>query len=297
MELTSINEISLHTTTMPLGSVKAVYTERADYHQEFGRWVEGPRRLEEVFTFNHQGKIVEFTDYEKGFIRRKYTDTFDSNGNLSESIAFNADGSVEYRTIYTNDSLGKRSSFVIYGTDDSLVETWDYTYDTGGTVSAITAHCSDGSLVVTNFFSNDGVLTRKAVEYSSDGCIKRSSVEVRDFNRRVLERSNYDADNSLDSKWVWFYDAEGKETVRYGYQGDGSLDRKLVWAHDRGGEIIKTTEYSAQGKMEEERSYSYDFDEVGNWIKKGMQMLILGSEPPQYRPGPVIYRTFTYWPE
>src|SRR6266404_1268227 len=297
MELTSLNKISLHTKKKPSGSVKAIYTERADHNEERGRWETGPRRPEEKITLNRQGKIVEFINYFQGSFWRKYTNRFDSSGNLIEADTFHADDSIEYRTFYSYDLPGRRSRFVIHKADGSILESWNYIYDITGDLAEIIVSNPAGSIKKINVYSREGIMTQKTVEYNSENSIKRSSVEIHDFNRRTFERSNYAADGSLDCKSISSYDTDGKETVRYDYVVHGTLDRKLVWAYDPTGNIIKVMKYSARGQLKEECSYIYDFDEVGNWIKKGMQMLILGSEPPQYRLGPVIYRTFTYWPE
>src|SRR5262245_46634443 len=122
MELTFITRVSLHTKKLPLGSVRTIYTERADYYKEGDKWVEYLPEPVEKITFDDQKRVIEFVTYSKGSVERTYINKFDTRGNLTEAITFDSSGSIEFKTDYTYDSKGIRSTHIIYKGNDELFE-------------------------------------------------------------------------------------------------------------------------------------------------------------------------------
>ena len=99
------------------------------------------------------------------------------------------------------------------------------------------------------------------------------------------------------SRSVSRYDTDRREVERLNYSGQDILEGRLTWSYDPSGNVTRTVEYSSENEIKEERFFVYEYDQVGNWTKRTFLILVLGSEPPAYRPGPFIYRTISYWPE
>lgn len=299
MELPSIWKMSVHSNRQPLGSVKIIHTEIADYYEKDEHWVEGPRKPMEDFSSDHQGRLVECIKYDfYGSVQRKYIYKYDSGGRLIGSNSLKADDSLLYRTVYTYD-LESTCTLIVYGADGSIEEKVIYTCDSEQKPLQRMNYYPDGSLSHRwiREINTGGVVTRKCVDYNPDGAVTGRWSEVDDPNRKEYQHCSYDADGLLNSKQVSSYDSERKEIERNYYGKDGSLERRLVWEYDSAGNTIKKTAYSAQCEIEEQYICVYEFDQIGNWITRTYLFLVLGSDPPQHRPGSVVYRTITYWPE
>lgn len=299
MELLSIWELSHHTNSPMLGHVKSLHTERSDLHEQGGHFIEGPRRPEESFSSDSQGKLVERVQYDiNDSIWSKTVHEYDSAGNIVEVISLNGDGDLVNRTIYSYDPEGT-CTLTVYEGDGSLHEQVISTYDSEGKLVQRISYYPDRSLKArcVRAVGTGGVATKECVDYGSDGSITGSRTEIDDPGRREIQKCFYNGDGSLDSKWVSYYDQHRTEIERKTYNNRGALERRLTWNHDPSGNVTKTVEYSAQNEIKEERFFVYEYDLVGNWTKRTFLILVFGSGPPAYRPGPFIYRTISYWSE
>lgn len=295
----SIWELSHHTNRPMLGRPASLHTERSDLHEQGGHWIEGPRRSEESFSCDSQGKLVERVQYDiNDSMWSKTVYKYDSAGNIVEDFSLNGDGDLVNRAIYSYDPEGA-CKLTVYEADGSVHEQVISTYDSEGEMVHRINRYPDGSLKTrgTRDVSNEGVVTLKWVSYGSDGSVTDSRVRIDAPDGKEYQQCFYDADGALSSKWVSYCDQRGAEIERKTYNNKGALERRLTWNYDPSGNLTKTVEYSAQDEIEEERLFVYAYDVVGNWTKRTFLILVLGSEPPAYRPGPFIYRTISYWPE
>lgn len=299
MELPSIEKESVHTRTHPLGRVSNIHTERSDLHKEDQHWVEGPRRKEETFSFDRQGRVVESIIFDvDSSVSMKSNLIYDNDGCLAESTALNGDDALLYRTIYTYDPENT-CTLMVYGADKVLEEKVVFTDDSEGKPAQRITYYPDGSLKTrwVREVDTGGVVTKKCIVYGPDGSITGSRTETDDPSGKEFQKCLYDGDGSLKSKSLSYYDSERRERERRNYDNKGALEGRLTWTYDASGNLTRTMEYSAEDEIEEERLFVYEYDDVGNWTKRTFLILVLGSELPAYRPGPFIYRTITYWPD
>ncbi|HEY7544524.1 MAG TPA: energy transducer TonB [Blastocatellia bacterium] len=84
----------------------------------------------------------------------------------------------------------------------------------------------------------------------------------------------YSADGKLLEKTAYFYDSNGnvKETESSGKRLAG-VSRCSIRRGDRGEELETTCKYSKSADSLK-KTYEYEFDSAGNWIKRVMSMLI-----------------------
>lgn len=299
MEPPYIWEKGIHTDRPLSGRVKSIHTERADYYDDGGNWVEGLRRPEETFMCDREGRLLQQVQYslDRSSVWRKYLYQYDSAGDLAEVITRDGDGSLVFRAIYSLEVGSWRQS--VYEGDGRLLEEIVHIHDSDGNLVRAINHYPDGSIKArwSSELSAEGVVTREALEYAPDGSFKGRRIEVDDPRRRELQKSFYDANGSLQSRSVSYYDTNRSEIERRNYDSRGLLERRLTWQHDQSGNVTRTAEYSGNDQLEDERFLVYEYDDVGNWTKRTFLILVPGSAPAAYRPGPFIYRAITYWPE
>jgi YD repeat-containing protein len=191
---------------------KAVIEERTISHQ-LGRGSEGPRTLQETYTYNAQGNFLEVT----------------STGRQSKSL-------------YTYDAKGRRAKAAFYKQDGSLSSRGVYSYDAQGTVTMLT-YTADGAVQGQAASTSDpkGSEIQKVL-YNPDG--SRDSLDVYTFDEKgnKTEVAAYHADGSLLAKKVSSYDSEGNrtgETLYAGVRRDFIAQRVYTYECDAHGNWIK----------------------------------------------------------
>ncbi|MDB9426220.1 CARDB domain-containing protein, partial [Microcystis aeruginosa CS-564/01] len=249
---------------------------------------------------NRRGQPIEYTYNSQGLLTRKqYTDgtfaafTYDGRGNLLSAI--DADSSVSYA--YDNaDRLTKvtygAGRYVEYGYDnagrrnrmangDGLVV--NYGYDDLGQLSQLTD--GNGGTIITYTYDAIGRLTR---EDNGNGTYTTYNY---DPAGQLLSLVNYQADNTVNSRYDYTYDVMGRRTsmttlegaTNYSYDAIGQLTgvslpngRTIQYRYDAAGNRIAVTDsgvatnystnnlnqYTSAGGA----TFTYDTD--GNLIRK-----------------------------
>jgi hypothetical protein len=100
-------------------------------------------------------------------------------------------------------------------------------------------------------------------------------------NGEILERS--------------VYKSEGTQKEEMVYSEDGSLVRRALYILDDKGNEIENTGFMPDGSVYAKRSYTYEFDSNGNWIKRTSSGNVVSAERLRREPPSVLLRTITYY--
>lgn len=294
-----------------LGQVKSIYLERAELFGSPAKQIERDRMLVKKEFFDEQGRETEVILYNSaqspiqiegvihapGSIVSRYTKIYNGHGNLRETISFALDGSVKSKTIYSYDSNDKLESRFHYDTDGDITQKGYYVYDDTGNLSELLLYNTNGSIDARILFdlSNRADRPVRETAFSSDGLIQRESRSVYDADGNLIERSYYEEGGILNHKINYKYDSKGNLIEHSWYGPQLELEKHYVNTLDDNGILIKETINYPPKNSSEIYTFNYEFDAVGNWVKKVVTRTQSDGLSLSARSGFINYRTIIYW--
>ena len=234
------------------GKVKSVTITHSEVKEYFGDVVkiDTQNKSRDVYTFNTQGDVVEFVDYnENGKPWFKYVYKYDSNRNKIEELHYNYDDSAFPKpdiVKYEYDAEGNRTEYTSYNNKGTIDEKAIFKYDSYG-----------------NF------IERK--DYQEDGSWRETRTYKYDSNG-----------NEIEYVCISRYFPNSKRTFKYNYKSKPI--EQVVYTYDEVSKDFKkdsttTYEYNSLGLIIEETTIyhstnhtvilEYKYDEVGNLVEYG----------------------------
>lgn len=134
---------------------------------------------------------------------------------------------------------------------------WEY--DAKGNKLGNKVYCFDDSLITESTYKYKEKNT--LIEKIDDTKI------IYKYNSKgyLIEELCYDAYGQLQSKFTYEYDIHGNEITWIFH--DDLLLSKITYQYDNGN-IVRENVYSTDGILLEDRIFKYEFDSLGNWVKK-----------------------------
>ncbi|MFN0109823.1 MAG: hypothetical protein ACKVZH_13290 [Blastocatellia bacterium] len=145
---------------------------------------------------------------------------------------------------------------------------------------------------IKHLYSYDSNGDRIASAISNSGSKHLSWFFKHDSAGNRIEEKEFD-DSANVSTTSYNYDVNGNRVEETVKRLKISL-RKRVNGYDEKGNIEEATEYIDSTVIKKE-SYTYEFDSVGNWIKRIASSLTNKSGKALSEPMSVTYRTITYY--
>jgi len=114
-----------------------------------------------------------------------------------------------------------------------------------------------------------------------------------DEKKRLTEKTRFLSDGDILERSVYKYEGNQKEELVY--SETGSLVQRNLYILDDKGNEIENTGFTADGSVYAKRSYTYEFDSNGNWIKRTSSGNVVSDKRPRLEPPSVRLRTITYY--
>lgn len=172
----------------------------------------------------------------------KFLYKYDKNGNLIEAVKHN-----EYEKLYTD----------VYAYDTKKNKVSEARIDKTGSLSYKVITKYQDSLI-TEIIGLDGQEKQQSIEkrtYNSKGLILNKSFEDLAFNEFYKESFTYDKAGNL-IQWMQYLGEKKYQTINYRY--------------DEHKNLLQTERFDGNGTIQENRKYTYEYDEQGNWIRKSI---------------------------
>lgn len=311
-----------------LGSVKSIVIENAAVGNDGGIPREGPRTLVEWREYDYKGNRVRTITYDKsGLVEKQQHWIRDGAGRCIETTVHKGDGTLESRSVYAYDSLGRQVEEARYRGDGSLDARWLYVYAENGNIVDASLVRGDGSLsmkLLTKYNEKEEQVETESYLYLGPLTVYYKYVNRYDANGHRIEQVSYGADGSQKGKMTWAYDGRGNLFEHASYKQGGILEYKFVYSYDAYGRKVATVsykqgplpgieklwgktlyQYDGEGRLTREshydaddkieKVYGYEYDRVGNWVKKTECKAIAGAGEPRVEPVQVTYRAITYY--
>ncbi len=215
-----------------------------------------------MISVNRRGEDIDYTYDSRGLLTKKVfadgtqaTFVYDSRGNLTK--ATDADSIVTYAYDSAN-----RLTEVSYGTGRSLTFAFDaggrrtqmvdqdgfttnYLYDALGRLQKLTD--SNGANIITYTYDSVGRLAR---EDNGNGTYTTYSYDVVGQLTNIV---NYQANNTINSRFDYTYDSLGRRT------SSTTLEGNTTYSYDATGQLTSVV-------LPNNRTISYEYDAAGNRI-------------------------------
>ncbi|HZR45607.1 MAG TPA: hypothetical protein VFA47_02790 [Candidatus Manganitrophaceae bacterium] len=206
--------------------------------------------------------------------------TYDRQGNRIQEDQLYQDVELNFKSVFTYDPPGQIKEGVEYDYQGKPTFKWSYTHDPGNKV------------IEESRYEPNGVLfSKSSYHYDADG--------------NLVEEERVHSHSANDLKWVYLYDEAGRKVEESFYvvraQGllntaESTLDSKQVYSYDAKGTLLEETRYDAAGTVKSKKSYRYEYDAAGNWIKQIAREWVNHADKTYFEPTEVTYRTITYYP-
>lgn len=121
----------------------------------------------------------------------------------------------------------------------------------------------------------------------------RSTFKYDDWGNRI--ESAYYGSNGL--MWVRKSDSKRKLIERSSYNGDGSLDFREVYTRNEKGNVTEVLTYDGAGSLTQREISEYEYDERGNWVKSIDRECDVAAAESPCKPTRVDYQFITYHSE
>jgi hypothetical protein len=157
----------------------------------------------------------------------------------------------------------------------------------------------DGMIFKSTFkYDDKGNVTEQANYKGGDSLIGRI-VSTYDASGNMTSLDSYDSKNILTRKLTWTFDAKGNRTEWTESTRRGEellLFCKIKSRHDDKGNVVEETQYGNPEGSITRQTLSYEFDAMGNWIKRvRMWWTVQPDGKASLSSADVEYRTIAYY--
>lgn len=254
-----------------VGRVSTVRTEKVEFSYDSGKQKKGQRLL-------------------------LSKDGYDPNRNLTRSINYKPDGSIDYEWTPPADpseEKGIRGCSTCEATEFKI----KHDYDEKGRTIKDSDYTLQGELMGYREYLYDSAGNMiEEREYYKDSSLQTKLVHTYDNSGNRTSTTKYDSDGNLYGKWESHYNPQQWLTEEIAYNSDGSLLSKTRYRYDDAGNVIEEAHYNEGDTLSSKTIYSYKYDSKGNWIKRTTYEIIwLSSKIIFEGMKELLYRTIIYY--
>lgn len=162
------------------------------------------------------------------------------------------------------DSQGRLRRRSIYDENGQLLRYYALTYDENGVNDSVTSFDASGAM--TGFVKLDSDRSDSRVVIAvQDGDVFVPEIQELDAEGRVVKRTRYYADSTVDFSEIYTYNQNGR-VIREDVQNqDGELTSYQVYEYNNSGQMTEEWFYDADGSLHGHKAFTYDIN--GNRIR------------------------------
>ena len=193
-------------------------------------------------VYNQKGnRVEEFWRFNEETSRKEYV--YDEVENCVELLSYNPSNEVEERGVFVYEK-GILREELYYNAKNELFSKLEYTFDENGNLTKLSEYDPKGILEESHTSKfKDGLEQERYTYYYDENNILVTKYEyVYDKNRNLIEGLLYDNAKNLLGRWVYAYDE---------FQN-----------------LISEESIDAEEVLVEKRTYTYKYDEKGNWVER-----------------------------
>ncbi len=269
------------------------YTKEGKFTYEAGYRPDGSCLFRIAIARNSEGKAIGRTDFRRGKLRREEY-KLDSQGHISEVMMYGPGNVFSGRKVCTLDRDGNATRVVSYGADGEKESTMIQKFDADGHTTEQASQNPEGREMSREIRRDDPNGNGEFVQYY-EGKLQQRWIDTTFGNGRGFRETRYNADGSIRGSSARRYDSNWYLAEDIRYTAKGTMQRRDVFTNDPRGNHLSKAHYGPGNVLVSKKIYRYQYDAMGNWIKR------VALSPKSLRgkstlqPVEVQYRKITYW--
>ena len=262
---------------------RIAWYKNQEVYREKGNLYDAARRLIGTGNYRSNGVFIQDSVYD-----------YDTLGNLRQILFLKPDGSTFLQKVfhYNPDGLVTEqhrfdSSAVLQGRDS-----FDYTIN--GKLSATYHYDAKGTLISKEVYDYDnaGNLSQEVVYAGANETSPLKTTIYGTAGRKISE-TNYTTNGDKTREFLCEYNTAGNKVKQIHSRGDGTKYAETRYTES--GLPSAYQVYKADGSEEYSEEYHYEYDAIGNWIKKTITTCLNESDPESIHTLKMIQRTIQYY--
>ena len=228
---------------------------------------EGELRWVTEYEYDAAGNQIScyYTQYDSDGKNYGWENSYDENGNITESVRYDGNGKVQSRNTYAYDADNRQISSAEYGKDGSLKSETQSEYDNRGNEIKREHYNTDGKITSKILMEYDESGHEiKYVKYDAAGNTVEEGEHDYDENGNAVKYVHYDGVRSVDYSWESEYDENGNEIKHIEYDSEGNINSMREREYNESGAEIAYESLSfGDGELNERRNWTYEYDKKG----------------------------------
>jgi hypothetical protein len=252
--------LRLHLT----GKVKSLAKTEYEVRMDSSQTAQLRFTNKEIKEFDLSGNQIKNIRYDKGNVAGTDISTYDSQGNRIEFNAYDAKGKLTRRSDYK------------YDNQQHIIEQRDYNYNLFGEVTKYVLRQYDLAHRPTkehNFDYAGGTSSKTTHQYKTPAktaLAKKSKTNNKrdkyDDKGNLLEEEILIYDTIVKTKYLYFYNDQGKKTMQDTYEKDtAGLIKTAITFFDDNGTVTKNIKLPHGRHPEQIIEHKLIYDSTGNW--------------------------------
>ncbi len=228
-----------------------------------------PEVLLEQAWFDSDGRITERVAYdEDGGFGRRIRFTYNDAGDLTGWDSRDSAGRLQWRYAYLYDEDRRITQEISYDSRGNMEGTELYSYDDDQLVEEA-AYTGEGLPQWRKIYEHDekGERVEWAIYFEDGRLLKRGTKFNNPLGRVVRERLRDEVEDTFE-EIAYSYDFEGRVTRVRVTDAHGDLRRTHEYEYDKHGNVILERERDLEGDTVHEVHTRYRYDHHANWIKR-----------------------------
>ena len=224
-----------------------------------------------------------------------YSRIFDRLGNEVKIISGgerNGEFISSIETIHVYNSQGQKTSAKEFWNDGSHLRDRFFYYDEQGNQTLEISYKPDGVLedVLIYIYDDMGHWIERTYFKGGNIFSREKSNHTYDAKKRRVETTLWD---NAGIKHKKIYNVEEKVIEEFSYREAGSIKLRRIRQYDNRNNLIRNQAFNQEGTLLQKIVTTYEYDDIGNWIKSVSQWLVKDGNP--YDEVNITRRTITYY--
>lgn len=252
-------------------------------YREKGNLYDAAHRLIGTGSYQRNGVFLQDSVYD-----------YDTLGNLWQIRFLKPDGSTFLKKVFYYDPKGLVTEQLRFDSSATLQGRDSFNYTINGKLSATYHYDANGTLISKETYEYDkaGNINQ---EYVYKGETENSPLKtiLYDTAGRKISETNYTPSGDKTREFLCEYNAAGNKIKQIHYRGDGT--KYAETRYNENGLPKTYLNYKVDGSEECSEEYQYEYDSVGNWIKKTVTTCLSESNSQHVQPLEIIQRSIHYY--
>jgi len=207
------------------------------------------------FRFNDAGLLEEKTESDSDSTYVKHLYQYNEQGNKTEDVVWNPDGTIREVTLFSYDDKGKleKCENKQVSKSEKLLRKEDYMKVRGPYRKRIYTYDEKGNTTCETTYDSRGF---SSVVYTCDG------------KGNITGHKYVNEEGKTEKSLIFTFDTRGNPMECRQFDAEGKLQSRIVYKYDINNVLTEETEFAPDGSIRNTIGYAYEYDGHTNWVRQ-----------------------------